>query len=132
MRVIKLQSMSYLTLSNLGMIPLSSILPFSSVAHLNVSSCGFSLPNPNHEWGSNTAPAQLKTFCVQRSFLSVLPLLEAKYSNGSPVVDISDLSLLSLELGSNLEEYSAATLLEKLTSLHTLDIFSPGAGKLHL
>jgi hypothetical protein len=128
-RIIKLQSMSYLTLCDLGIIPLSSILPFSSVTHLNVFSSGFSPPSPNHEWGSNAAPAQLKTFCVQRSFPSVLPLLEAKYSNGSPVVDISDLSLLSLELGSDLEEYSVPTFLEKLTNLHTLDM---GAGKLHL
>ena len=48
------------------------------------------------------------------------------------MVDISDLSLFSLELGSDLEEYSVATFLEKLTNLHTLDMSSPGAGKLHL
>ena len=57
-RVIKLQSMSYLTLSNLGIIPLSSIFPFSSATHLNVFSCGFSPPSPNHEWGSRTRSVQ--------------------------------------------------------------------------
>ena len=89
-------------------------------------------PLPVRTTNGVLAPAQFKAFCVQRSFSSVLPLLEAKYSNGSPVVDISDLSLLSLELGSDLEEYSVATFLENLTNLHTLDMSSPGTGDLHL
>jgi hypothetical protein len=131
-RVIKLQSVNYLTLSNIEMIPLSLILPFSNVSHLNVFSCGFSLPNPNHEWGSSTAPAQLKHFCVKRGFSSVLPLLETRYSNGFPVVDLSELTLVSLELLSDLEEHFVGSFLERLTSLHTLDISSPGAGKHHL
>jgi len=126
-RIIKLQSVTSLSLSNLGTIPLSLILPFSNVAHLNVASCGFSLPGLNHEWGSNTAPVQLKTFCVRGGFSSVLPLLEARYPNGFPVVDHSE--LFSLQLRSDLEEYSAATFLAKLASLQSLDISSPGTGK---
>ena len=128
-RIIKLQSVTSLSLSNLGTIPLSSILPLSNVTHLNVASCGFSLPDPNHEWGSNTAPSQLTNFCIQRGFSSVLPLLEARYPNGFPVVDHSGLTLFSLQLQSDCEEYSAATFLAKLTSLQSLDMSSPGAGK---
>jgi len=128
-RIIKLRSVTSLSLSNLGTIPLSLILPFANVAHLNVASCGFSLPGPNHEWGSNAAPVQLKTFCVQGDFSSVLPLLEARYPNGFPVVDHSELTLFSLQLQSDREEYSAATFLAKLTSLQSLDMSSPGAGK---
>lgn len=129
-RVIKSQSMSYLTLSNLGIILLSSIFLFPVRPTSTSFPVGF--PLPVRTTNGVPAPAQLKAFCIQRSFSSVLPLLEAKYSNGSPVVDISDLSLFSLELGSDLEEYSVATFLEKLTNLHTLDMSSPGAGKLHL
>ncbi|KIM44044.1 hypothetical protein M413DRAFT_25530 [Hebeloma cylindrosporum] len=131
-RVIKLKSVSYLTLSNLGIIPLSLILPLSNVTHLGVFSSGFSLSSPNHEWGLNTAPASLKSFCIQRGFSSVLPLLETRYPNGSPAVDLSDLTLFSLEPESDLEEHAAATFLEKLTSLQTLDMSSPGAGRGYL
>ena len=131
-RIIKLQSVSHLTLCDIWMIPLELILPFPNISHLNVFSCGFSLPSPNHEWGSNTAPAQLKTFCVQAGFWSVFPLLETRYPNGSPVVDLSGLTLFSLELQSDLEEHPVGSFIEKLTSLHSLDISSPGKGKHHL